>query len=73
MALNLTANDRELVQRALNDAGFKAGAIDGVFGRKTRTALEGRQKRKGKPETGYLTEAQLAVLRSEGQQSKEGV
>ena len=71
VALNLTANDRELVQRALNDAGFKAGAIDGVFGRKTRTALKGWQKRKGKPETGYLTEAQLAVLRSEGERSAE--
>ncbi len=60
--LKLTRNDRQLVQQALNEEGYKAGTVDGVFGQKTRTALSDWQVANGLVRTGYLTPDQAEEL-----------
>lgn len=55
---------REL-QAALNDLGFDAGAVDGLVGPRTRTALRAYQKSLGAPATGALTAAQRDALLAE--------
>jgi hypothetical protein len=42
------------LQRKLSGSGFNPGAIDGVWGAKTWTALKGYQKKTGLPMTGQL-------------------
>ena len=54
-ALGLSRSDRVLVQRGLAHLGFDTGPADGVFGRRTRGAIESYQRDKGLPATGYLT------------------
>ena len=54
-ALALTYPERVQVQHGLAALGFETGMADGVFGRRTRTAIADYQRRKGLPETGYLT------------------
>ena len=54
-ALDLSWSDRVLVQRGLAHAGFDPGPADGVFGRRTRGAIESYQRDKGLRATGYPT------------------
>ncbi|WP_156899592.1 peptidoglycan-binding domain-containing protein [Pleomorphomonas koreensis] len=50
------------VQQALTDFGFKPGAADGVWGKKSASALRAFQKAQGLTETGFLDEATSAKL-----------
>ena len=57
-ALGLTRADRRRIQESLNAAGFDAGVADGVFGPRTRRAIEDWQDARGDAVTGYLTMGQ---------------
>ena len=54
-ALGLTYEQKVLVQHGLTALGHDVGLADSVFGRRTRAGILGYQKKKGLPETGYLT------------------
>lgn len=58
----LTESEREALQIALKWAGTYDGAIDGAFGRGTRTAMAAWQDQQGLPATGVLTTRQRAQL-----------
>ncbi|MFP4305031.1 MAG: peptidoglycan-binding protein, partial [Rhodosalinus sp.] len=62
-AFGLTIDDRKALQRELTAAGFDAGAPDGVFGSRTRAAIEGYQRAQGLTVTGEPSRALLARLR----------
>jgi peptidoglycan hydrolase-like protein with peptidoglycan-binding domain len=64
-ALNLSEQDRKGVQVALNSLGHEMPTVTGYFGPRTRAMITAWQKAQGLPETGYLTEAQLAALRQQ--------
>ena len=59
---NLSRDDREELQRALQWAGFYNAAIDGSFGRGTRRAMEEWQVANRQQPTGILTTQQRAAL-----------
>ena len=63
--LKLTEQDRKRVQVALNALGHTIPTATGYFGPRTRAMIAAWQKTQGLPGTGYLTEAQLAVLRQQ--------
>ena len=65
VALKLSEQDRKRVQVALNSLGHKIPAVTGYFGQRTREMITAWQKTQALPETGYLTEAQLATLRQQ--------
>lgn len=58
----LPAEDRRMLQRALQWDDFYAGAIDGAFGPGTRRSMADWQAAQGYEETGILTSAQRAEL-----------
>jgi len=58
----LTLEERELLQVALQWAGFYKSTIDGSFGRGTRRAMGAWQVSNGFESTGILTTSQRAVL-----------
>jgi len=60
------------VQTALNYFSFPAGTPDGVFGRKTRTAVSSYQLFMSYPITGHLTEYQKTILLTSYQRSIAG-
>jgi peptidoglycan hydrolase-like protein with peptidoglycan-binding domain len=65
LTADLTAEQRadvKRVQQALAAAGHDPGAIDGVVGPKTASALRAYQKANGLGETGRMDEATLAAL-----------
>ena len=53
-ALGLTRADRRLIQSSLAAQGFDPGPADGVFGRRTRSAIGQWQAARGEEPTGYL-------------------
>ena len=62
-ALGLDREARERVQACLVAQGFAAGAPDGVFGARTRSALRAWQQERGEGEaTGYLTQDGMTAL-----------
>lgn len=63
--LNLSEQDRKRVQVALNSLGHEIPTATGYFGPRTRAMITAWQKTQGLPETGYLTEIQLATLRQQ--------
>jgi Putative peptidoglycan binding domain len=63
--LKLSEQDRKRVQVALNSLGHEILTPTGYFGPRTRAMITAWQKTQGVPETGYLTEAQLATLRQQ--------
>src|SRR5712664_650363 len=63
--LNLSEQDRKKVQVSLAALGHEIPTATGHFGPGTRAMITAWQKKQGLPETGYLTEAQLATLRKE--------
>jgi peptidoglycan hydrolase-like protein with peptidoglycan-binding domain len=63
--LNLSEQDRKRVQAALNSLGHEMPTVTGYFGPRTRAMITAWQKAQGLPETGYLTEVQLAALRQQ--------
>jgi murein L,D-transpeptidase YcbB/YkuD len=50
------------VQQALDKDGFKAGRADGIYGHKTRTAVEDFQRSKGIQSHGQMNQQTLADL-----------
>lgn len=58
----LTRSERERLQTALQWAGFYDAAIDGSFGRGTRSAMQAWQAANGYDPTGILTTGQRAAL-----------
>jgi membrane-bound lytic murein transglycosylase B len=58
--------DREELQRQLTALGFGTGAIDGIIGGGTRTAIRAYQKARNIPEDGHPDLALLERLRQEG-------
>nr|WP_228028843.1 lytic murein transglycosylase [Donghicola mangrovi] len=61
-AYGLTKSDRIALQRSLNASGYDVGTPDGVFGTKTRTAIEAFQRRAGLPVTGEPSVELLRML-----------
>lgn len=60
----LTAAERRQIQRALRNLGLYRLGIDGVFGNGTRRGIRAFQAAAGNPQTGYLTEEEVALLLS---------
>ncbi|HJU16026.1 MAG TPA: peptidoglycan-binding protein, partial [Stellaceae bacterium] len=54
--------DRRRVQAALHLLGYYEGAVDGVFGPRTRAAIRHYQQDAGVPATGTLTPDEAARL-----------
>ena len=61
-ALGLDRVARTHVQACLVEAGFYAGAADGLFGLRTRAAIRAWQESRGGGVTGFLTKAGLDAL-----------
>jgi peptidoglycan hydrolase-like protein with peptidoglycan-binding domain len=60
------------VQQALKDKGHDPGAIDGLMGPKTRTALKDFQKKEGMKDTGRLDRDTMSKLGVESRTSSTG-
>lgn len=58
-ALALTRDQRRQVQRNLSLLGYDTRGIDGIFGRGTRSAVEGWQRANRYEPTGFLTREQV--------------
>lgn len=69
----LTRPEKELLQIALQWAGYYDGAIDGAYGRGTRGAMEAWQAARGHEVTGVLTTGQRAALIAEYNAPLEGM
>ena len=65
-SLQLTRDDRRLVQRGLNGIGYYVGIVDGIFGPITRQLLKQWQATFNDFPTGYLTSEQFKFLRHQG-------
>jgi len=59
----LSSTEIRQIQTALNRDGFKAGRVDGMWGPRTRTALENFQRSRGMTPTGMVNHQTLADLR----------
>ena len=55
---------RRLIQQRLRNEGFDPGTPDGLFGPRTRAAIREWQQSRGASPTGYLTSADLELLRA---------
>ncbi len=65
-SLQLTREERALIQRALTAKNLQVGTEDGLFGRKTRAAIRQYQAAAGLQETGFLTATQAKELIQDG-------
>ncbi|MEP2706817.1 MAG: L,D-transpeptidase [Roseibium sp.] len=61
-----TPSRTKVLQRLLNDMGFNAGPVDGVAGRKTRTAIRLYQEGAELPVTGNITDGLVAQIHADG-------
>ena len=68
-SLGLTRAERRQIQHGLNELGFDAGLVDGLFGNKSRRAIRLWQQAKGKESTGYLNQSEADALVEEGRGS----
>ena len=59
---SLTSEERIQVQQSLTALGFDAGPTDGVFGRRTRSAIWEWQNANGLEATGHVTREQFASI-----------
>ncbi len=66
-ALGLHRPARVLIQQGLAKLRLGVGYADGLFGKKTRSAIEAWQKEKGLAATGYLTREQAGALKAIGE------
>ena len=62
-ALGLDFATRQRVQWGLQGEGYSPGAVDGMFGAGTRTAIRRWQEAQGMTATGYLDAADVQILR----------
>ena len=60
--LGLDRPTRRLIQRGLTNEGFDPGALDGLFGPRTRAAIRRWQDARPRPPTGYLDSEQARRL-----------
>jgi len=60
--MNLTWEDRKLVQESLSAIGFNTGGADGVWGANTRKAIASWQSTVGKDPIGFLDLPQKELL-----------
>ncbi len=63
----LTVGDIKALQAGLNAKGFDAGTVDGIAGRRTKTALQGFQKSQGLMADGYPTTEMVALVTGKAQ------
>ena len=63
-SLALDRSTRRLIQHELRNEGFDPGTPDGLFGPRTRAAIREWQQSRGASPTGYLTSADLELLRA---------
>jgi peptidoglycan hydrolase-like protein with peptidoglycan-binding domain len=61
-AITMTKDEVRQLQQALNDNGFDAGEVDGVFGAQTSEALKRFQSKAGLPPTGKMDQQTLALV-----------
>jgi membrane-bound lytic murein transglycosylase B len=61
----LSSDQRTQFQTYLQQLGYDVGTIDGVLGRKTRSALRAYQKAKGLPADGFATVEMLGRLNAD--------
>ena len=59
---SLQRQQRRDIQARLNDLGFNVGSVDGIFGKKTRAAINVFQQSTGSLPTGRLTTEQHELL-----------
>jgi serine/threonine protein kinase len=64
-ALQLAPRDRQRIQVALTSLGFDTRGTDGVFGPRSREMIQGWQRARNQPATGFLTAAQQEALLKE--------
>ena len=64
-ALRLAPADRQRIQVALTSLGFDTHGADGVFGPRSREMIQGWQRARNQPVTGFLTAAQQQALLGE--------
>jgi serine/threonine protein kinase len=64
-ALRLAPTDRQRIQVALTSLGFDTHGADGVFGPHSREMIQGWQRARNQPVTGFLTAAQQQALLGE--------
>ena len=64
-ALRLAPTDRQRIQVALTSLGFDTHGADGVFGPRSREMIQGWQRARNQPTTGFLTAAQQQALLGE--------
>jgi len=69
-SLGLSRNARRQIQQDLTDLGFNTRGVDGLFGAGTRAAIQSWQRRNRLDRTGYLTQEQVALLRSQGDNAR---
>ena len=70
-ALELSFQDRSLIQWGLSAQGFDPGPADGVFGPRTRAALRAWQEKNEMAVTGYLTSFAAVTLKAAGKAGRE--
>jgi peptidoglycan hydrolase-like protein with peptidoglycan-binding domain len=61
-AMNRDADQVRAVQRALNDRGYSAGNVDGVYGASTEDAMRRFQQASGLPQSGAMDDRSLSAL-----------
>ncbi len=71
--LGLTRTDRLSVEQRLAYLGFSPGPQDGFFDEDTRWAIEGYQRSRGYPVTGYLDRQTIAGIVDETQGVRTGI
>ena len=70
--LGLTRDDRRRIQRALTAEGFRPGRPDGLFGRRTRTAIAAWQAARGAKRTGFLNADGVKLLLAAAPKAERG-
>ncbi len=61
-SLRLTRTQRIDIQRQLTEIGYPTGVADGLWGSRTRAAISAWQRANRKPQTGYVTAAQVKLI-----------
>lgn len=69
--LGLSRSDRIQIQRQLGALNYATGGADGVFGARSRSAIQRWQRDNGYSATGYLTAQQVNLLRQQAGQRAE--
>ena len=72
-ALGLTHEQKRMVQHGLVSKGYEIGAVDGVLGPRTRSAIRSHQGREGLARTGFLTAELSRSLQASGRRHVEEV